>query len=174
MGRWKPAIEIDGEPILTLVAKLALRHVDRLIVVTGYRGGEAEALLPEAGEITVVRNADYRRGMFSSIQTALPRISAESFLVFLGDMPGVPDSVVTSLVEHPLSTWVRPVYRERPGHPVRIHRELIPELLALDAREGEMRDVLKRYEGTLIPVEEPGVQADLDTPEDLRRFSRER
>lgn len=174
MGRWKPEIILDGAPILRHVAELALRHVSRLIVVTGYRGAQARELLPRDRRLQVTENPDYSRGMFSSIQTALPELSAESFLVFLGDMPGIPDSVVQQLVEAPVEPWIRPVYRGKPGHPVRIHRTLIDELLNLDPREGEMRDVLRRHPGRLLEVEHPGVHRDLDTPEDLRRFMADR
>jgi molybdenum cofactor cytidylyltransferase len=170
MGRWKPEIPWRGRPLLTVVAELALAHCSRLLVVTGFRAGEVPALLPRSGRIRLVHNEGFERGMFSSIQTALPEVTAESFFVFLGDMPAVPDEVVARLAEPEIATWIRPSYRGKPGHPVRIHRSLVAELLELDPRSGTMREVLHRHDGTLLETEDPGVYIDLDRPEDLSRL----
>ena len=170
MGAWKPEIIYRGIPVLTRVVELALKHSERVLVVTGHRQEDALALLPRDRRVHALHNEAYSRGMFSSIQCALGAIEAESFLVFMGDMPEVPDAVVERLKSVVLSSWARPVYKGRPGHPVRIHRRIIPELLALNSKRGEMRQVLRRHEGVLIDTDHPGVYVDLDTPEDLERL----
>lgn len=170
MGRFKPEIEWRGMPIVRHVAELALRHARRVFVVTGYRPGRVRELLPDDQRVVSMHNAGFEDGMFSSIQTALERVTAETFFVFLADMPAVPDQIVSALARRTIGTWARPSFHGTPGHPVRIHADLIPELRALDRRDGEMRQVLHRYRGELLPSDHPGVYLDLDTPEDLRRL----
>lgn len=159
-----------GRPLLAVVAERARAHCTRLFVVTGYRASDVPALLPSDGGVHLIHNHEFERGMFSSILTALPEIAAETFFVFLADMPAVPDEVVARLAAPDISTWIRPSYAGKPGHPVRIHRRLIPELLELDPSTGAMRDVLHRYEGTLLETDDPGVYLDLDRPADLERL----
>jgi len=170
MGRWKPEILWRGRPLLAEVAERARVHCARLLVVTGYRARDVPPLLPPDADIRLIHNYEFERGMFSSIQTALPEITAETFFVFLADMPAVPDDVVSRLARPDITTWVRPSYAGKPGHPVRIHRVLIPELLELDPTSGAMRDVLHRYEGALLETDDPGVYLDLDRPADLERL----
>lgn len=171
MGSWKPSLHWRGRPLLTTVAELALAHCSRLLVVTGFRAREVPGLLPADSRICLLHNEDFERGMFSSIQTALPAVTAATFFVFLADMPAVPAPIVERLARGEVPTWIRPAYRGRPGHPVRINRRLVPELLALDADSGAMRTVLHRYEGTVIDTDEPGVYVDFDRPADLDRLA---
>ncbi|MFP4375238.1 MAG: NTP transferase domain-containing protein [Spirochaetaceae bacterium] len=170
MGRWKPELSWKGRPLLTVVAERALAHCGRLLVVTGFRATDVPRLLPEDPRIRLLHNDGFELGMFSSIQTALPEVSADTFFVFLADMPAVPAEVVARLAAPEISTWIRPAYKGRPGHPVRIHRRLVPELLELDRRTGAMRQVLHRYEGGILETDEPGVYVDLDRPEDFARL----
>ena len=170
MGRWKPEMSWRGTPLLATVAERALAHCSRLLVVTGFRAADVPRLLPEDARIRLLHNDDFELGMFSSILTALPEVGAETFFVFLADMPAVPADVVTRLAAPEITTWIRPAYHGRPGHPVRIHRRLVPELLELSPRTGAMRQVLHRYEGTIVETDEPGVYVDLDRPEDFARL----
>lgn len=159
-----------GRPLLAVVAERALTYCSRLLVVTGFRAADVPRLLPPDPRIHLLHNDGFELGMFSSIQTALPQVTAETFFVFLADMPAVPADVVARLAGAEIATWIRPAYRGRPGHPVRIHRRLVPELLELDPRTGAMRQVLHRYEGTILETDDPGVYVDLDRPEDFARL----
>jgi molybdenum cofactor cytidylyltransferase len=63
-----------------------------------------------------------------------------------------------------------PTYLSRRGHPVLFRRVLFPELLEKDLPAGA-RSVVRRYLGTLaeVPVEDPGILADIDTWDEYRR-----
>jgi molybdenum cofactor cytidylyltransferase len=65
---------------------------------------------------------------------------------------------------------VQPTFEGVRGHPVLFARALFPELLEEALPEGA-RTVLRRYLGSrlLLPVDDPGILADIDTPEDYRR-----
>ncbi len=67
-----------------------------------------------------------------------------------------------------------PLYRGRRGHPLLIHPPLIREIARLDPARG-LRQLLENHptEVEEVPVEDPGVLADLDTPADYRRLTGE-
>lgn len=97
-----------------------------------------------------------------------------SLLIALGDMPAItPDTfgrVRTALDAG--ATIAVPCYRGRRGHPVGFAARLAPVLLELKQDQGA-RSVLHAYVDAVleIPVDDPGVLADVDTPADLERAS---
>jgi molybdenum cofactor cytidylyltransferase len=65
---------------------------------------------------------------------------------------------------------VVPAFEGWRGHPVLFGRALFPELLEKDLPEGA-RTVVRRYldDRLQIPVADPGILADIDTPEEYRK-----
>ncbi|MDW7747198.1 NTP transferase domain-containing protein, partial [Halomonas sp.] len=89
--------------------------------------------------------------------------------VLLGDMPDIAPSTLASLGRAARrDTILRPVHGGRPGHPVLFGRTLWPELAALQGDRGA-REVVRRHVSRLhlIPVKDPGIHRDVDTPGDL-------
>jgi len=66
---------------------------------------------------------------------------------------------------------VLPALGTRRGHPILLGSSLFPELLEDDLPDGA-RTVIRRYlEDRLeVPVEDPGILADIDTPEEYLRY----
>ncbi len=64
-----------------------------------------------------------------------------------------------------------PVYQGKRGHPLAIAPALIPEILLLDPEIG-LKQLRDRHEAELIevPVDDPGVVSDVDTPADYERL----
>ena len=65
---------------------------------------------------------------------------------------------------------VRPVYRDRPGHPILLARVLWPELADPTLEQGA-RDVIHRHAEEIhdVPIDDRGVTVDVDTPADYQR-----
>ena len=65
---------------------------------------------------------------------------------------------------------VVPAFEGWRGHPVLFGRDLFPELLEEDLPEGA-RTVVRRYLGDRVQlaVDDPGILADIDTPEEYRK-----
>jgi molybdenum cofactor cytidylyltransferase len=61
---------------------------------------------------------------------------------------------------------VVPTYHGQDGHPVRFDGSLLSELATLAGDRGA-RQLMLRHPPLRIPVDDPGVVRDLDTPEDL-------
>jgi molybdenum cofactor cytidylyltransferase len=151
------------------IAVQALRHLKAEVpdVVVVVRPG-GEALFP--GEnVVVCANAD--QGMGASLACAAKAAGeADGFLVALGDMPFVRTSTIAAVRDAlaagaPLAA---PYFRARRGHPVGLSKKYYAELAALKGDEGAKR-VVAAHERELvkIPVGDPGVIRDIDTPGDL-------
>lgn len=177
MGRLKMLLPFGEKPMLARILEtlLGARNISPVIVVTGYAEEEIGALLDI---YTVIRahNADYAAGgMLSSVQTgvrALPRDGAGFFLV-LGDQPGVRVETLSTLVE----TWrahdapiALPTREGRRGHPVLFASRCAAEILALTPGE-TLKTVVAHHNADIleVPVSDPAVLADVDTPEDYER-----
>jgi len=97
MGRWKLLLPYRGTTILEQTLNNALSLCSRVVLVTGYRGNELEEIYAGRSGVVTVRNADFKRGMFSSIQTGVPLVSTEWFFITMGDMPGITSSRLSPL-----------------------------------------------------------------------------
>jgi molybdenum cofactor cytidylyltransferase len=156
------------------IAVQAARHLQSAVsrVVAVVRPGSqqlADNLKQENCEIVVCPNA--AEGMGASLACAVRAAGrADGYLVALGDMPFVRPSSI-SAVRDALAggaAFVAPFWRARRGHPVGIAGQFYDELLALRGDEGA-KALLAANPGRLlkIPVGDPGVIRDIDTPSDL-------
>jgi len=119
----------------------------------------------------VVENPRHREGMGASLRAGVAATDADSWLVALGDMPRVATSTVEAVIDAVLEGthgMVVPVYRGRRGHPVAIAAKYREPLLQVRGDEGA-RSILRDHpeDLRLLPVDDPGVVFDLDTPADL-------
>lgn len=84
-----------------------------------------------------------------------------------------PDTVAALLEAHRTnpSAIVRPVHEGRPGHPTLFPRALWPALLDPSLPDGA-RSVVDNPATTTVdlPIDDPGVLADIDTPEAYDRY----
>ncbi len=147
-----------------------------VIVVLGHEAGAVRGALGHLPVRTVVA-PNFREGMGASLRAAVEALppDAEAVAVGLGDLPALSAQAVRAVVEwfraSPLGIAV-PVFRGRRGHPVVFDLERYrPLLLALGGDEGA-RTVLRTHaEDVLeVPVDDPGVVADVDTLEAYRRL----
>ena len=141
-------------------------------VVASVRPGAdalAAALQGEGCEVVVCENA--AEGMGASLACAARAAGrAAGYLVALGDMPFVRRTSVAAVRDALVggAALAAPYFRTRRGHPVGIAGRYFDELLALKGDEGAKR-LLAQHEALLvkIPIGDPGVVRDIDTPGDL-------
>jgi len=128
-----------------------------------------EVLEKENCQIVICEKAE--EGMGASLACAVrsaPR--ARGFVVALADMPFIRASSIAAVRDAlaagaPLAA---PYFRARRGHPVGLSAAFRNELEALEGDEGARR-IIAAHEANLrkIPVGDPGVLRDIDTPGDL-------
>jgi molybdenum cofactor cytidylyltransferase len=120
-------------------------------------------------DVTIFPNAD--RGMGESLVHAISRAAdATGWLVALGDMPFVRRATIAALRDALAAgaPLVAPYWRARRGHPVGLAKRFYKDLSALSGDVGA-KQLIRENERTLvkIPVGDPGVIRDIDTPGDL-------
>jgi len=128
-----------------------------------------EALETENCQVVICENA--AEGMGASLACAVRSAGdAGGFVVALADMPFIRSSTIAA-VRDALAAGaplVAPYFRARRGHPVGIAARFRDELEALRGDEGA-RKIIAANEKELrkIPVGDPGIVRDIDTPGDL-------
>ena len=182
MGRPKLDLAFGGETMLSRsLRNLLSARLDRVLVVVA-SGGEARSELHEPYEdverVEVVVNPRSNDGLASSLRCGLERLPEETriVLVALADKPLVkPETIRTLLAtfDEAGARIAHPVYRGEQGHPVLFVAELVEEFLTLAGDRGG-KSLLARHRDEVleIPVEDPGVCVDIDTPEDYEKASR--
>jgi molybdenum cofactor cytidylyltransferase len=156
------------------IAVQAARHlkgeISRVVAVVKPGSDQLALHLKDEGcEVVVCDNA--AEGMGASLACAARAAGrTDGYLVALADMPFVRRSSIAAVRDAlgagaPLAA---PYFHSRRGHPVGIAGIYFEQLLVLEGDEGAKR-VLSDHQDVLvkIPVGDPGVIRDIDTPEDL-------
>lgn len=166
MGRPKASLEVGGETFLDRIVRTFGAVCEDVVVVTGAHE------LP-VGAARRVENPDWRLGQLTSLQAGLRSIGTCDAAFFTPvDCPlfaaATVERLAQSIGEAPFAI---PRMGERRGHPVLASAAVFPEFLALppDARAS---DVVHRYvrRTVYVDVDDPGIFADIDTPEDYARL----
>ena len=162
----------DGRYVVEAAAKNLLAGAGRVIAVTG-RDDRLMRVLDDCG-CQVVVNADAEEGMGTSIAAGVrASAAAEGWLIALGDMPCVrPDTIARVLDALNDDTGiVIPTFDRLRGHPVAFAGYLGSELMALRGDIGA-RGVVAAHADRLrlLPVDDAGVLADIDIPDDLHKL----
>lgn len=166
-GRDKMLEEVEGEPLLRLMARRALKSGAALRVVLG-PGQDARRAALEGLDVEIVE-AEGTDGMAASIRAGVAGLKAP-VLILLGDMPEITAGdiyLIVSLHAQAPGAILRAATRDgTPGHPVLFPADLLPELARLSGDAGA-RDILKREGGRvhLLPLKDDRATVDLDTPE---------
>lgn len=178
MGRTKALLEVGGRSFLAAAAG-ALRGGGCEEVVAVVRADADDvARAAEAVGAVVVRNGRPDAEPIDSLRLGLvsARADATGALVLPVDHPLVTAETVAHLVAAHRGTpdaVVRPVRDGRPGHPTLFPRTVWAALAQEPLPEGA-RSVVEA-EGTRrvdVPVADPGVLVDIDTPELYRQHAR--
>lgn len=128
------------------------------------------ALLPD--DVTILRNEQWQEGQATSLGVALDwcqRQGHASVVIGLGDLPGLSATAWRAVARAPGGPLVVATYRGRRGHPVRIDAE-VWSLLPTEGDEGA-RALMARRGELVTEVACDGAPADIDTREDLHRWS---
>jgi molybdenum cofactor cytidylyltransferase len=164
MGRAKALLPFRGGTFLSVLARTLGRHCAPVYAVFGF---EAELLMPAApAAVIAVHNADYAKGMLSSLQAGLRAIGPlpERILFTLVDHPAVLDSTLRELLlfDAPL---VIPCYEGRRGHPVVMRRDIAEEIIA-ESPASKLNAVRDRHSDRIhyVDVDDVGVRDDIDEP----------
>ncbi len=180
MGEPKALLTYRGATFLETILQAcrALGLTRRIVVL----GPDRDLILRNtdlSGE-TVVRNPDPASGPLRSVQLAIRQIldhPVEAVLVWHVDRPHVSIATAQALIDRFRDRGpgiVVPAYEGRRGHPVLFARAVFEELLAAPPAIGA-RPVVRADPDRVatVPVNDPAVCEDIDTPEDYATLLRQ-
>jgi len=167
-GQFKPALDLGGKPILVRCIESMAETCDRIIVVAGYNFARIIKLVNGLPNVSVVKNENFKSGMFSSVRRGIRAVTAERFFIFPGDQPVVKSSTFKNIVDIQADIIV-PRYNGKKGHPVLFASHLIPEILTMPDT-AILRDFIHSRETYILDVDDPGIGMDVDTMKDYQRI----
>lgn len=177
MGEPKALLRLHGETFL-----------ERAIDILAEGGCDSVSAVLAPGEAARQPGEIARRKGAIPVENPLPDAEQiDSLRVGLASLPDAVEAAVVLPVDHPLAEArtvreiirafrasgqpiIRPVYNDRPGHPVLFARALWEELAEPALDEGA-RDVIHAHAEEILDVAigDRGVSVDIDTPDDYRR-----
>jgi molybdenum cofactor cytidylyltransferase len=175
MGSPKALLRFKGRTFLEhILAAIQDAGIEQTAIVVGHHRDEIAAAFPGR---PLVFNPDYAQGMNTSAKAgvrALPT-GVDGAGIFLVDHPLI-DAPTIKLLSDSLRPGhiLLPSHEGRRGHPVFLSADLFGEILGLGPDEG-LNKVVRRDPARVItlPVSNPGVLADIDTPEQFEILLRE-
>jgi molybdenum cofactor cytidylyltransferase/nicotine blue oxidoreductase len=124
------------------------------------------------GDVELVDNPEWRRGQATSLRVGIERadaLGAEAVVVGLADQPGVPAEAWRLVASSDIAPIVAADFGGGRRPPVRIARGVWP--LLPTAGDVGARELMRLRPDLVGEVACPGDPADVDTVEDLRRWS---
>jgi len=163
MGTPKALLPFRGETFLDgLIGKLEVCCAP-VIVVLGHRAEEIRGGVRRDARFVV--NADYMLGMLTSLQCGLRSVpSGCSHALFtLVDHPNASEQTIAAVLNASDAPVVIPRFGGKKGHPVRLSRAVMDELLTLPA-SAKPTDVLYRHVDAtrFLDLEDRGIVDDID------------
>ncbi len=184
MGQPKAGLRVHpGGPSFAAAAVAALRAagLPEVTVVAGAHPVAVRDAVEGLEGVRVLVHAGWAAGQLSSLRAALDAVDApavDALVVTLVDCPLVTPATIVRLLDAWRETRapvVRPVIGDRHGHPVIFDRITFGDLRSAPLETGA-KAVLARWRQAIVnvPVDDPGVLADIDTPADYEAFLRAR
>jgi len=173
-GQPKALLPVGSETAIERVTRLAgASGFAPVIVVAGPHIREIEAALHDRS-VELVENPDWHLGRTGSVQVGL-RAAGDGVPVLLWpvDHPFVDRSSVDTLLrvgrEDPLALWLIPTFQGHGGHPVLIRDRALRRIGELEPF-APLRFLLPGLgpEVRRVPVRDPGVAENIDTPDAYR------
>ena len=172
MGTPKALLSLNNETFASRLVRVLGIVAQPVILVTGAHPGIS---VPGA---QMIHNPDWQEGQLTSLQTGLRALGPEIPAAFFCpvDCPLFTEQTVRLLwekFEEKNSPFIIPRKKDKRGHPVLASRKMMDEICALPP-SGQARDVVHAYvdQTIYIDVEDEGIFADIDTPEDYEALRR--
>ena len=177
MGEFKPLLPFRGKTLIeNTIDSILSSGAHQVVVVTGHRADELEAVLSEKyeGRVILTRNHEFATlDMLHSIQIgcqAMPECDA--FFLLPGDMPVVEPATFRKVLAQRDGTLgvIFPTLDGFRKHPPLVDYRLIPQILGFHG-EGGLRRFWQEQEHLIrtVAVDDAGVWMDLDTQEDYKK-----
>lgn len=177
MGTFKPLLPVEESTVIERVIDNAgAAGIKEVVVVVGHR---AESLLPTLRKKSVawVVNPAYHGEMFASIKIGVQQFkqTTRAFFLLPGDMPFIRPSTFVKLLrafDPGKMDLLKPSFHGKSGHPILISTRKISAITSFE-ESGGLRALIKKqlWQTAELYLDDPGIHADLDTPQDYKKLS---
>ena len=178
MGRDKALLPWRGGTFLSAAIRM-LQPVTEMVIVVAGTNAASLAPIADAHAAFIAVNPDPQQGQFSSLRVGLQDVlnrGRDAAIVTLVDRPAAApetaEQIKAGFLDADESIWaVVPEREGKHGHPIVIGREMIEAFLRAPAA-GNAREVEHANQNHILylPVSDPLVAANVDTPEDFERL----
>ncbi len=159
---------VDGAPIVTTAVNAArAAGFDEVIVIQG--AVDLTSFLPD--DVTIIQNERWNDGQSTSLRAAVGYADSRrhsAIVVGLGDQPGVPADAWRAMAESQYDLAIAEFHGDR-RPPVRLAASMWASL-PVSGDEGA-RSLIRAHPELVHSVACEGDPSDIDTVEDLRRWS---
>lgn len=165
----------SADSIIAMAARNLIAGAGNALAVIRPGARALRAALEDAG-CTVVESERCERGIGESLAAAVAASrDADGWIVALGDMPLVrADTIAAVRAQLEIGALIAAPLNARTGergHPVGFASTLRDALLALRGDLGARSVILRHHDELVpVPVDDPGIHVDVDTPEQLARI----
>lgn len=181
MGSLKQLMEVGDRSLVEHTLRTVTdSDVSETILVLGYQSEKICEALTRNGvgpKAKVVINDSYAEGMSTSIKAGLQSLAteADAALIVLADQPLLNPGLINRLIDeyrHEHSPITVPIYKGFRGNPVLVDRALFGEMMNISGDIG-CRSLFGLHSESIRTVltDDIGILVDIDTAEDLQRFS---
>ncbi|KEQ13419.1 hypothetical protein GZ77_13630 [Endozoicomonas montiporae] len=154
----------SNQTILDCSIANALNCVSNVILVTGHRGEELFERYKNNKRIQIIHNPDYKKGLFSSLQTGIQQATSDYLFISHGDMPFISEEVFSLLYNNRADDILFPSYQGKAGHPVLLNHRYYDYILNAPV-DSHMKSLLTALPHRFISVNTNRVHLDIDTPQ---------
>lgn len=174
MGEFKPLLRLGNQSLVELCADtLRLAGINDIIIVTGHNTAQLTSHAEKYG-LRTAYNPAYHSGMFSSVQTGVRQLTAETsaFFILPVDIPLVRPATVLTLLQQFVESAdevLIPCFDGQQGHPPLIARTLIPHILDSNGQGGLQRLLAQKATREIV-VWDRFILRDADTQNDYQEF----
>lgn len=176
LGEPKQLLKFRGETLLRRSAKIALAASKKVVVTLGARIELARKEIEDL-PVEIVENVDWKNGMSGSIKIGLQELLADAdelnaVVLMVCDQPFADENLLAEIITKFRETdapIVACAYQSTLGVPALFHKNLFPELLALDEQTGAKR-LIKKYQAATAEIRFPEGAFDVDTQADYENL----
>lgn len=176
-GSPKALVNIQGKNLLVRQSEMLFSAgIEQIVIVLGAHAEQIRPAIATDPRIKAVYNEHFQQGQTSSVKAGifLGVPAGSDFLLLPVDFPFVLPGTVSRLNDYfqkNVPLVLIPAYDGRKGHPPVFSHTLRNEILQLDNSLG-LNKIIHRHQAEvhLLPVQDKGVLATFNTPEELTQI----
>jgi molybdenum cofactor cytidylyltransferase len=184
MGTSKQMLEIDGKTLLErAMHTLDALHSTQRIVVLGANAHKHQQVVDKYQRWETVINESWKKGMGSSIKAGLARVletqaTTDAVLIVVCDQPELTSAHIQTIIDQYNSSAdcsiIASYYNNTEGVPALFDKKHFESLFSISDAHGAKQIIESQLPPEKIAIKFPEGSIDLDTPDDYRKYIRQR